>query len=95
MSLPSGVRDAREKPAENLPIATNPAMFAPAVGAEVGWVIVDDFDVREQRSPRIGTLDQVVAQDGVGWETLAKDFAKDINVINPFSGENAFSEKSW
>ena len=46
---PPKSRDARSDPAHDLPVAAHPAVLAPAVGAEVRRIIVDQFDIAHQR----------------------------------------------
>ena len=42
------VRDSGKQPTDDLPIAPNPAVFAPTVSAHVGRIVIDDFDLRDQ-----------------------------------------------
>ncbi len=68
-------------------------MFAPVIGAEVGRVIVNQFDIAHQRDPGIRALDQVVAQQRVFGEAAFQHRAHDVHFVNALAGETAFGKK--
>src|SRR6185437_10195533 len=69
----------------------NPAVLAPAVGAEVRWIVIDQFDIRDQPSACIRALDQIVAEQSVTREPFIQHLVEHINFVNTFSRETAFA----
>ena len=45
-------------------------MFAAIVGAVVGRVVVDDFDVRNEAGARVSAFDQIVTEERVAWKAV-------------------------
>src|SRR5262249_53733293 len=77
----------------DLPIATNPAMLATAVRAEVRGVVVDHFHIGEQAGAGVGALDEIVAENGVGRKAAVQNLAEDVDLVDAFAGETAFTEE--
>src|ERR1700733_3122231 len=85
------VRHVRKKPSSNLPIAAQPAMLAAVIGTVVRGIIFDDFDVTGQSSARIGTFDQIVAEQCVAREALIKNLMDRVDLVNSLPGKAAFA----
>ena len=84
------VGHAREEPLSNLPVAAHPAMLAAGVGAVVGGVVVDDFDVGGQAGAGVGAFDEVMAEQGIAGEALFEHGVEGRDFVDAFAGEAAF-----
>ena len=85
------VRDAPQQPSQDLPVTAYPAMFPPILRAVVGWIVIHHLDICQQTDAGIGALDQVVAQQRILREAAIQHFMKDLDLIQTFSGEDAFA----
>ena len=84
-------RNAGEQPAGNLPVAAQPAMLAPVVGAVVRGIVVDHLDIADQAGARVGAFDQVVAEQGVAREASIEYLMNGVDLVDAFAGEDAFA----
>ena len=82
-----------EEPLGDLPVSTDPAVFAAGVGGVVGGVVVDDFDVCDEAGAGVGAFDEVVGEEGVAGESAVEDLMEDADFVDAFSGEDAFAEE--
>ena len=61
--------------------------------AEVGWVIVDNLDFGDQTGARVGSFNQIVAENRVRGKSAAQNLAKHIDFVNSLAGENALCKQ--
>ena len=80
-----------EQPADNLPIAAHPAVLATVVGTVMRRVIVDDFDVADQTGARVGSFDQIVAEQRIAREAMLQHPLQGFDFVDAFAGEDAFA----
>src|SRR4029077_17115650 len=83
-SRPRLVGHRGEKPSRNLPVAAQPAVFAPIVGAVMGRVILDQFHVAGRPGARVCSLNQIGAEHSVAWETTVEPAVYRIDLVNSF-----------
>src|SRR5581483_9617717 len=74
-----------------LPITADPAVLAAAKGAVVRRIIVHQFDIAGQPGASIGTLDQVMAEQGIFREPAVERAQESINLPDPLSGEDSIA----
>ena len=55
-------------------------MQPPGIGAEMGRVIIDDLNIADQPGARVGTFNQVVAQQGIGGEALSQNLLESFEL---------------
>ena len=68
-------------------------MLAANVGAVVGGIIVDQFDVGGQAGARIRALDQVVAEQRIARKTAIEHGMQRGHFVNSLAGKDAFAEQ--
>ena len=66
-------------------------MLAAIEGAEVRRVVIDEFDVGGEAGARVGSLDQVVAQQRIAREAPVEYGMKRCNFVDAFTGEDALA----
>ena len=88
---PGFIGHAREQPTYNLPVAAQPAMLAPVVGAVMRGIVVDDFDIADQAGARVGAFDQVVAEQGISRKAAIQHAVNGVDFVDAFAGEDAFA----
>src|SRR5215469_17880672 len=88
-----GVGNPRKQPLQDLPVPTDPAMLAAAVGAEVRRIVVNQLELADKARPCINSLDQVVTQNGVRGKTIPQNLMKDFHLVDSLSSEDRFAEQ--
>src|SRR6185437_905805 len=76
------VGNAAEEPLRDLPVAPHPAMLAAGIGAVVGGVVVDNFDIGGEAGAGVGSFNEIVAEEGVAREALLENCVEGIDLIN-------------
>src|SRR6185369_321960 len=56
-----------EDPWQQLPVAARPTVAARSCNSGVRRILLEQLDVAHERAARVAALQQVVAQDRVGW----------------------------
>ncbi len=83
----------REQPQQNLPVAADPAMLTSRVREHARRVVVDDFDVGDQRGARVQSLEQVVREQRVFGHAALERRRERVDVVQALAGEDAFLEQ--
>ena len=83
----------REQPQQNLPVAADPAMLTSRVREHARRVVVDDFDVGDQRGARVQSLEQVVREQCVFGHAAVERRRERVDVVQALAGEDAFLEQ--
>jgi len=68
-------------------------MFSSAESAEMGGIVVHDFDVGNEAGPRVSAFDQIVTQNSVARETVLKDFLERFDLIDALPREDPFAKQ--
>ena len=80
------------QPADNLPVATRPAVMAFGVVDIVGGVVVEQLEVVDQSAADVASLDQVVAQNQVLGECAFQHLLEYLQVVDTLSAERTLVE---
>ncbi len=89
----SGRRNARQQPADDLPVAADPALMPAHVARVTCGVVLVQQHVAQQARARITTLEQVVAEDPVVGKALLAGALERIDVVDALADERAFPEQ--
>ena len=59
----------------------------------MGRIVLDHDNVGSQSGPRIGTLNEIMTEEGIPRKTAGKNARHRVHFVNPFTGECAFAEQ--
>ncbi|MNZ49333.1 hypothetical protein D3C78_670980 [compost metagenome] len=80
-------------PAQQLPVASCPAVLALGTDVIAGGELLDDLDIGCQARPCENSLEQVMAQVAVLWHTRLQSGTEGIDVVDAFPGERTFAKQ--
>ena len=80
------------QPADNLPVATRPAVVAFSVVDIIGGVVVEKLEVVDEAAADVAALDEVVTQDKVLGEGPFQHFLEHTEVVDALAAERALVE---
>src|SRR5690606_5136158 len=81
-----------EDETQKLPVAPRPAVLARGIDGITGGIILDQFNIGDQRGARERAFDEVMAEDGVLVEAVLERGFKSIDVIEALAGKSAVAE---
>jgi len=84
------IEHAGPQPAGYLPVAARPAMLPLGVRVVISRIVIEKFDVADQRRARENRFKQIVAQQGLIGNSLANRLLEGIDVVESFAGIDAF-----
>src|SRR5688572_18819949 len=87
------MRNVRQQPARDLPVATRPAVPACDVGAVARRIALIKLHVAEQARPRVTAFEQVVAQDTILRKPACEGLLECVYVVDAFAYVGAFAEE--
>ena len=82
-----------EHEAEQLPIAARPAVVARGVDGVAGRIVLDQFDVGDERRPRQSAFEQIVTEDGLGGKAVPHGGAKCPDIVNRLAMKSSFAKQ--
>ncbi len=86
-------RHPGKEPQQDLPVAAHPAMLAARVREDARWIVVHDFDVGDERSPRVEAFEEVVREHGVFGHAVLERRHERVDLVEALAGEDAFVEQ--
>ena len=84
---------AREDPTRDLPVAPNPSLLSLRVSEHRRRVVVDDFEVRDERAAGEEALEEVVREKRVLRNAPCERTGERVDVVEALAGVAAFREE--
>ena len=81
------------QPADDLPVAADPAVAAGDVGVVARGRLLHHLHVADQAAARVAAFQQVVAEDAVLRQAIAQHVFEGVDVVDPLADERAFAEQ--
>src|SRR5258707_15798270 len=91
--IPVGVAHYAPQPAGDLPIAARPTMLAHRVGVVVCGIVIEEFDVTDQRRAREYRFKKIVTQQSIVGDSTVEGFLKSVNIVKTLTSVAAFTEQ--
>src|SRR5206468_3566702 len=78
------IRNSRQDPRRNLPIAADPAVLPLAVAGVVIRKLLEEFHVGRQSHANMGSFDEIVTEQPLLRETPGQYFGEGLDVVDGF-----------
>src|SRR5205807_9898390 len=82
-----------QKATRNLPITASPSMLSHRIGVEISRVVVEKFDIGDQRGPGEDRFKKVMTQQRILRNAIGESCFERVHIVEALSRVDAFAKK--